>query len=93
MCLDIARGSSEFDPESAEGRKEIRRHLRAVNSFTDARVVFKTMPRAVEETVRSVCERNEMIAGWAYEDALSRGLLALADFWGLTDARKSSHVR
>lgn len=86
-------GRDDIDPDSYEGRKEVRRHVRAVQSFTDASVALRSEEIAAMGIVRSVCERNETIVGHGDLIRLCSGLQALADFWGLTDARKSRHVR
>lgn len=98
MSLDSMGGSS-VDPDSHEGRKEARRHARAVESFIDARAALKATKTpgitstAMESVVRSVCERNEMLPGHWGLLALSGGLSTLAGFWGLTDSRKSMSDR
>jgi hypothetical protein len=88
ICLDRA-GGSPLDPDSHEGRKEARRHERTVASFIDAHAKLKTLSLFSERVVRSTCERDEMLIGHEALLAFSGGLSALADFWGLTDSRKS----
>jgi hypothetical protein len=94
MCLDRA-GGSPIDPDSYEGKKEVRRHIRAVESFVDAYAALKSTslsgfaPSTTTGIVRSVCERNEMLPGHWGLLALCGGLSTLALFWGLTDSRKS----
>lgn len=89
ICLD-RMGGSPVDPDSNEGRKESRRHLRAVNSFVDAHAAMVSIAKSAGvRAVRSVCERNEMPIGHMEILALSTGLTTLAAFWGLTDSRKS----
>lgn len=86
-------GGSQVDPDSHEGRKEARRHVRAVTSFIDAHAALKSTSRASERIVRSMCESNEMLSGHESLIALSTGLSALAGFWGLTEQRKSPSDR
>jgi hypothetical protein len=82
ISLDRTGGHSH-DPDSPEGRKEARRHERAVASFLDAHAALKQHGRAAERTVRPVCERGDMLQGHQDLIALSGGLERLADFWGL----------
>lgn len=88
VCFDRSGGDS-LDPDSHEGRKEVRRHQRAVASFVDAHAALCACLPSPERVVRAMCERNEMLTGHESLLALNRGLLALASFWGLTDSRKS----
>jgi hypothetical protein len=88
VCFDRAGGDS-LDPDSYEGRKEARRHERAIASFLDAHAALKSTSATSERVVRRVCERNEMLAGHESLLALSRGLEALAGFWGLTNTVRS----
>jgi hypothetical protein len=88
VCFDRSGGESP-DPDSHEGRKEARRHERAVASFIDAHAALKTASLVAERIVRSMCERNEMLQGHESLIALGNGLSTLAGFWGLTDSRKS----
>lgn len=92
VCFDRSGGESP-DPDSYEGRKEARRHLRAVASFMDAHVALKADSIGSERVVRFVCERNEMLLGHEGLICLTRGLSTLAGFWGLTDLRKSPSDR
>lgn len=78
-------GSSVIDPDTPEGAREARRHVRAVASFIDAHVALKAAGRGSEVVVRGVCERDETIPGHQAMLALSQGLNALAGFWGLTN--------
>lgn len=82
-------GGEAPDPDTAEGRKEARRHARAVQSFIDASVALKHAGSRSERIVRMVCERDQMLAGHENLIALSVGLSTLSGFWGLTDSRKS----
>lgn len=89
VCFDRSGGSS-VDPDSHEGRKEARRHVRAVASFVDAHASLKTDGGSMaERVVRSLCERNQMLSGHVELLALCSGLSTIAGFWGLTDSRKS----
>lgn len=92
ICLDRSGGESP-DPDSYDGRREARRHQRAVTSFMDAHVALKAAHGTAERVVRSVCERDEMQHGHESLMALIRGLTELAGFWGLTDLRKSMSDR
>lgn len=92
VCFDRSGGEAP-DPDSHEGRREARRHQRAVDSFTDAWVALKTYGMVSERIVRLVCERGQMLAGHQELIALSGGLSTLAGFWGLTDSRKSPSDR
>lgn len=92
VCFDRSGGESP-DPDSYEGRKEARRHERAVTSFIDAHAALKSTSMAAERVVRSMCERNEILLGHESLMALSTGLSTLAGFWGLTDSRKSTSDR
>jgi hypothetical protein len=92
VCFDRSGGESP-DPDSYEGRKEARRHERAVASFIDAHAALVTTSAASERIVRTVCERNELLLGHESLLSLVRGLDALAGFWGLTDQRKSMSDR
>ncbi len=92
VSFDRSGGSSP-DPDSHEGRREARRHERAVASFIDAHAALKTHSPASERVVRSMCERNEMLAGHENLLRLTEGLFVLAAFWGLTDSRKSPSDR
>lgn len=92
VCFDRSGGEG-VDPDSAEGRKEARRHVRAVESFIDAHVALRTHSRGSERIVRAMCERNEMLLGHESLLSLSSGLAVLAGFWGLTDSRKSMSDR
>ena len=86
-------GGDSLDPDSHEGRREARRHQRAVDSFTDAWVALKTHSMASERVVRLVCERGQMLAGYHELLALNGGLSTLAGFWGLTSSSKSPSNR
>lgn len=88
VCFDRSGGESP-DPDSYEGRREARRHQRAVDSFTDAWVALKAYSMASERVVRLVCERGDMLAGYHELLALNGGLSTLAGFWGLTGSSKS----
>lgn len=92
ICLDRMGGSPK-DPDSHEGRKEARRHQRAVTSFIDAHGVLKSTGNTSERIVRAMCERNEMLEGHQHLISLNAGLTALAWFWGLTDNGKSPSDR
>jgi hypothetical protein len=92
VCFDRAGGESP-DPDSYEGRKQVRRHQRAVASFIDAHVALKAASVAAERIVRSMCERDEILIGHDGLMSLSVGLSTLAGFWGLTDSRKSASDR
>lgn len=92
ICLDRS-GGERSDPDSYEGRKEARRHERAVTSFIDAHAALKTASAAAERIVRSICERDQTILGHENLILLNRGLNALSSFWGLTDSRKSMSDR
>ena len=86
-------GAQYIDPDSAEGRREARRHARAVQSFLDAHAALMTdAGPAAERAVRTTCERGEMITGHADLIALSTGLSRLAEFWGL-DKSAPANVR
>lgn len=90
ISLDRTGGHSH-DPDSAEGRKEARRHARAVQSFIDAYAAMKTTnlldPDRVVRVVRATCERGEMPTGHSELLALTGGLRRLASFWGLDRGR------
>jgi hypothetical protein len=60
ISLDRSSTSHKIDPDSADGRREARRHARAVQSFVDAHVALKDHSRAAERIVRATCERGEM---------------------------------
>lgn len=92
ICFDRSGGTSP-DPDSHEGRREARRHERAVTSFIDAHAALKTHSAGSEIVVRSMCERNEMLPGHESLLRLTGGLSVLAGFWGLTDSRKSMSDR
>lgn len=92
VCLDRMGGES-IDPDSHEGRREARRHVRAVASFIDAHAALKSTSAAAERFVRHVCERDQMLVGHESLMALVNGLTALAGFWGLTEQRKSPSDR
>lgn len=93
ICFDRS-GSDSADPDSYEGRKEARRHQRAVASFMDAHAKLSTEGGALaERVVRSMCERNQILVGHAELLALCSGLSTISDFWGLTDSRKSPSDR
>jgi hypothetical protein len=93
IAIGTASGRSDIDPDSYEGRREVRRHIRAVQSFVDAAAALTAQSAASVGVVRSVCERNEVLSGHYDLMRLCSGLQVLADFWGLTNVRKSSHVR
>jgi hypothetical protein len=88
ISLESMKGEA-LDPESSEGRKEARRHERAVASLVDAMGALKTTLGASERILRAICERNEMVVGHYELLSLVCGLNALANFWGLTPTRKS----
>ena len=88
MNFDRSGGNAP-DPDSYEGRKEVRRHERAVTSFIDAHVALKAAGMASERIVRLLCERNEMLGSHGDLLALIRGLQALCSYWGLTGSGKS----
>jgi hypothetical protein len=88
VCWE-SMGGEPPDPDSPEGRKEARRHVRSVQSFQDAHAALKTTAGASERILRQVCERGEMLCGHAELLSLICGLNGLAHFWGLTDSRKS----
>jgi len=92
VCFDRSGGESP-DPDSYEGRREARRHQRAIASFIDAHAALQTNQPGSERLIRSMCERNEMLLGHESLLSLSRGLSELAGFWGLTDLRKSPSDR
>lgn len=90
-------GRAQIDPDTAEGRKEARRHARAVQSFVDAYAALKTsmdgqVNARIASTVRETCERGAMIVGHQALIDLSRGLTILAGFWGL-DKSAPANVR
>lgn len=91
ISLDRA-GSHHVDPDSPEGRREARRHVRAVASFIDAHAALRTHSTAADRAVRATCERNDTISGHAELLALSGGLSRLAAFWGL-DKSATPNVR
>lgn len=88
IAYEIVKGEA-IDPDSREGRKEARRHERAVASMIDARAAVKSTPGASERILRHICERNEMVVGHHEVMSLACALDSLASFWGLTDSRKS----
>lgn len=92
VCME-RMGGGDIDPDSAEGRKEAKRHERAVTSFVDAHVALKSTSGPSERAVRALCERNEMLVGHNNLLAASTGLAVLAGFWGLTDSGKSMSDR
>ena len=81
-------GGDSLDPDSYDGRREARRHERAVASFIDAHVALKSIGGASEAAVRHVCERDQMLSGHENLMALIRGLAALAGYWGLSEDRR-----
>ncbi len=81
--------SEGADPDSPEGRKEARRHVRSVASYQDAHVALKSSLGVSVRILQQVCERDEMLTGHMELQSLICGLDALAGFWGLTDGRKS----
>lgn len=85
-------GSHHVDPDSPEGRREARRHARAVASFIDAHAALKSHNTASERLVRATCERGQTIAGHADLLFLASGLDRLAAFWGL-DKSATPNVR
>lgn len=92
-AISIERiGAQHIDPDSPEGRREARRHARAVASFLDAHIAIMNHGRAAERIVRTVCERGQMAQGHAEIIALTGGLATLAAFWGL-DKSAAANVR
>jgi len=87
ISLERAPSSTSHDPDSPEGRKEARRHARAVASFVDAHIALKDHGPATARIVRATCERGETITGHQELIALTSGLDRLAQFWGLTNQR------
>jgi hypothetical protein len=87
ISLERSAGGNSHDPDSPDGRKEARRHARAVASFIDAHVALKDHGPAAARIVRSTCERGETITGHQDLIALTGGLERLAQFWGLTNQR------
>lgn len=93
MCFDRSGGEAA-DPDSYEGRKEVRRHERAIASFIDANAALvKDGGSTAARIVRAMCERNQMLTGHHDLLSLCTGLSTLAGFWGLTDSRKSPSDR
>jgi len=96
VCLDRTGGESP-DPDSYEGRREARRHERAVASFIDARAALNSALNTngvpCEREVRAICERDELLPGHESLISLKRGLTILSDFWGLTGSGKSMSDR
>jgi hypothetical protein len=93
IAIGVSGGRSDIDPDSYEGRREVRRHVRAVQSFIDAAAALKVDTASSFAIVRTVCERNATIAGHQELIRLVSGLQALVHSWGLTEAGKSHHVR
>lgn len=78
------------DPDSDEGRQRAAREAQMVTDFLAAHGILCAAGMIAEATVRNVCERDHCPVGQLETQALSRGLLWLADYWGLTNQRKSN---
>jgi hypothetical protein len=87
------RGGEPIDPDSEQGKREVKRHIRAAASFVDTHAALLECGSRVVATVRSVCERDEAPVGHQGLLDLSTGLQRIAEFLGLTGHRKSQHVR
>lgn len=88
-------GRASIDPDTPEGRREARRHARAVQSFIDAHAAITASAdrgRRIAGIVRDVCERGNLVVGHQNLIDLSRGLSLLAAFWGL-DKSAPANVR
>jgi hypothetical protein len=78
------------DPDSEEGRKRAAKETQAVTDFKAAHGVLCAAGMISEAVVRNVCERDAYPAGQLELEAAQRGLLWLAQFWGLTNHGKSN---
>jgi len=76
-----ADGGSVLDPDSAKGRREVRRHERMVESYLDGVQVLNRAGRMVAFVVKNVCVMDLAPAGFNETEALRVGLQALAAFW------------
>lgn len=77
------------DPDSDEGQKRVKRDADAVTDFMAAHSVLVAAGKLPEHEVRRVCEHGAEPDGHEGLLALNRGLLWLAEYWGLTNQRKS----
>lgn len=89
LVLEGRSGGTPPDPDSDEGRKRVERDAQAVTDFMAAHSVLVASGILSELMVRNVCERDIQPEGHEQHLALNRGLLWLADYWGLTNQRKS----
>jgi hypothetical protein len=89
LVLEGRMGGTPPDPDSDEGRKQAQRDADAVTSFIEAHCVLIAAGMMSEAIVRNVCERDIQPEGHEQYLALNRGLLWLADYWGLTRQVKS----
>lgn len=76
------------DPDSEEGKKHAKRDIDAVTDFLAAHAVLIAAGMLAEAMVRNTCERDIQPDDYEQLLALNRGLLWLADYWGLTNQRK-----
>lgn len=83
-ALEVGPRSVDIDPESFVGHRQQAEHRASVAAMEEARAVLASCGKAVESTVRDLCEARELPAGWSGQNALCAGLTALAEHWHLT---------
>jgi hypothetical protein len=88
LVLEGRMGGTAPDPDSDEGRKRAAKDEQAVTEFLTAHGVLVGAGMISEAMVRSACERDQLPDGHEQLQALNRGLLWLADYWGLTKREK-----
>jgi hypothetical protein len=82
-----ASAGSEPDPDSAEGRRRLKRARQAVAEMHAALTVLERVGKAALAAVRHVTEQNRADLGWSGLIALRNGLAALVAHWGLRHRR------
>jgi hypothetical protein len=89
LVLEGRMGGTPPDPDSDEGRKRVAKDTQSVTDFMAAHGALLGAGMLAEAMVRNTCERDIQPDGYEQLRALNRGLLWLADYWGLTNQRKS----
>jgi hypothetical protein len=88
LILEGRTGGTPPDPDSDEGRNRVAKDAQSVSDFLAAHGALIGAGMLSEAMVRNTCERDIQPDGYEQLQALNRGLLWLAEYWGLTNQRK-----